>query len=261
MTKRSYWFYALGVGYNGMPLYNQVIGGVGARFKLSPRVNLYGQLGVGSGGYAPSRIDTGSGLLVYPKLSAEYKLNDNLGLALTSGYLLAPDGSSENLTFGAALNYHIRAPGAGKDRGPAEGRYAGYRFSLSQETKFNMQVNGASRGNLSLLAVQADRIVSDRFYIPISFESYRGYPGYGEVSLGAGWQSKYSRAKRFQYFGELQAGANVEGSILRAGIGLIYGLGQDYALRSALSQTVGKAGFRSINVELGLTYRFSLPGF
>jgi hypothetical protein len=266
LTKETYWFFAFGVGYEGLPLYNQVIGGIGARIAISPRVNLYGQVGIGSGGYAPSIIDTGSGLLVYPKVSVEYMLNNNWGLGLTSGYLLAPDGSSENLTFGATLNYHFRAQDKATGANyPVEGKYVGYRFSISHETKFNMSVNGAARENLNQVAIQTDRIVNDNFYVPIrasiSYEAYRGYPGYGEVLMGVGLQNKYDEANPFQYFGELQVGANVEGALLRAGIGLNYELNEVYALRGQISQTYGANGFRAAGVELGLTYRFSLPAF
>ncbi|WP_433989427.1 hypothetical protein SuNHUV7_40390 (plasmid) [Pseudoseohaeicola sp. NH-UV-7] len=266
VTKNSYWYFAFGVGYDGLPLYNQVVGGVGTRIAISPRVNLYGQIGIGSGGYAPSLIDTGSGLLVYPKATAEYMLNKNWGIGLTAGYLIAPDGTSENLTFGATLNYHFRAEDQIENASyPVEGTYAGYRFSVSHETKFDMSVNGASRSNLNLIAIQTDRILGDHFYVPIrasiSYEAYRGYPGYGEVLAGIGLQSKYSSTNRIQFFGELQAGANVEGALLRAGAGLYYGLNKDYALRGQISQTNGANGFRATSVELGLTYRFSLPSF
>lgn len=266
MTNRSYWFFAFGVGYKGLPLYNQVVGGIGTRIALSPRVNLYGQIGIGSGGYAPSLIDTGSGLLVYPKISAEYMLNKNWGFGLTTGYLFAPDGSSKNLTFGAALSYHFRAQDKLTDANhPVEGRYVGYRFNISHETKFNMSVGGSEREDLNLIAIQADRVVNDNLYVPIrasiSYESYRGFPGYGEILVGAGLQSKYSETNPIQFFGELQVGANVEGALVRTGVGLNYELNEDYALRGQISQTFGANGFRAAGVELGLTYRFSLPAF
>src|ERR1700722_7888255 len=65
----AYAFFDLGVGYHGIPLYNQVLGGLGYRLNVFPRVFLDGQGGLGSGGYAPRLIDTGPGLLVYPKWS------------------------------------------------------------------------------------------------------------------------------------------------------------------------------------------------
>jgi len=94
----TYWFAALGMGYHGMPLYNQLLGGLGRRLRLTPEITLYAQLGLGSGGYSPEQIDTHSGLLLYPKLLAEYALTRDLGLAFSLGYMTAPRGSSRNQT-------------------------------------------------------------------------------------------------------------------------------------------------------------------
>ena len=113
--------------------------------------------------------------------------------------------------------------------------------------------------------VQLDRMFNENFYMPIrgsiALEAYRGYPGYGEVSVGLGVQSKYRDDSAFQYFAELQAGANVEGPIVRAGVGMIYSLTEDVGLRGVASQTLGSELFRSTNLELGLTYRFSSAKF
>lgn len=259
MSENTYWYYAVAVGYKGLPIYNQVIAGVGARAALSERFRLYGQVGLGSGGYAPSLIDTGSGLLLYPKLSAEYRISDNLGLALTAGYLLALDGTSKNYTFGVALN---RTFGAASRQGTTQGQYDGYRFSLSHETLSGLRFNGLSLANLNMLTVQVDKLVSGTFYIPvrvaISYQSYLGFPGYGEVSTGIGIQNSYTAGDRFQFFGEVQIGANVQGIIVRPSIGLDYGLREGLALRASIGQTFGKKGFRSTNIVLGLTSRFSL---
>ncbi len=107
MTNKTYWFADLGVGYKGLPLYNHILGGLGYRYTVSPKLALYAQLGVGSGGYSPEIINTGSGLLVYPKASAEYMLNKHYGLALSGGYLDAPKGSSKNYTFGSNSRFDL----------------------------------------------------------------------------------------------------------------------------------------------------------
>ena len=260
MNDRAYWFFAPGVGYQGLATYNQVLAGLGMRYSVSPRINLYGQLGLGSGGYAPALIDTGTGLLVYPKASAEFKLSDRIGIALTSGYMMAPDGTSRNMTYGLALNTHF---GSAQPDGqtPTEGRYQGYRFSAVNETKLSSAYAGVDRGQLNLLAGQIDFIAGDYLYVPlrgaISYEAYKTFPGYGEVTAGIGLNSKYSADKPFQVFGSLQGGVNVEGLIVRGVLGVNYGLSEDLALRAAASQTFGQDGYRSSNIELGVTYRFS----
>ena len=264
MSKNAYWYYALGVGYKGLPIYNQVVAGLGTRVALFERIQLYGQLGLGSGGYAPELIDTGSGLLLYPKVSAEYLINETLGVSLTSGFTLALDGTSKNLTFGATLNRHFGRAGSqeGSENTSQAGRYQGYRFSLSHETVLNLSFNNVSLADLNMLTIQGEKIVADNFYIPlraaISYQSYRGLPGYGEISSGLGIQNSYTKGDLFQFFGEVQAGANVQGTIVRTAIGLNYALGEDLALRASVGQTFGNEGFIATNIGLGLTRRFSL---
>lgn len=119
-----------GVGYRGLPIYNQVFAGLGLRVAPTERLRFYGQVGLGSGGYAPTLIDTGSGLMLYPKLAAEFLIKNNLGVSLTSGFSFALDGTAKNYTLGVALNRHF----GGVQAGGAAGRYEGYRFSLSHET-------------------------------------------------------------------------------------------------------------------------------
>ncbi|MDA9274643.1 hypothetical protein N9Q06_01230 [bacterium] len=261
---KTYWYYALGVGFKGLETYNQILGGIGMRFALAPRINVYGQVGIGSGGYAPALIDTGSGLLVYPKVSAEYSITDRLGLAVTVGYLAAPDATSKNLTYGISLNSHFRKARKG-GKAADGGKYNGHRFTVSNETKLNLSVHGIKRDKLNLLTVQYDKIFNDNLYMPvrgnIALASYKGNPGYGEIAIGLGVQTKYSENRPFQFLGELQAGANVEGPFARAGVGVIYGLKEDIALRGMLSETMGRKGFRSTNLELGMTYRFSTARF
>jgi hypothetical protein len=266
MTKSSYWYFSLGVGYHGLPLYNQILGGVGYRLDLSPRVKLLGQLGIGSGGYAPEKIDTGPGILVYPKLSAEYMLDKNFGLALSTGYLAAPKGSSKNHTFGAALNYHLQSEGRNSSFGPAaEGVYRGYRLTMSQETEFNVESRGLARSNLNMLSAQVDHIVNDHVYLPIragvAYNTYIGYPGYGELLAGVGMQTRYATNDGFQFFGQLLAGTNVHGLVAKPGIGLNYSLGDRLAIHAILGKTIGVDDdkFKSGYAGLGLTYRFSVP--
>ena len=271
MSNANYWYVSLGVGYRGIPLYNQFIGGLGYRFDLAPRASLYAQMGLGSGGYAPDKIDTGAGLLVYPKLSAEYAITKDLGLALTAGYLFAPNGSSKNYTFGAALNYHLKSQreGAGAGVTPDGAVFGGYRLSLLQQTETSVRVRGLDRSDINMLSAQLDAMVSDHFYIPIrggvAYNAYLGYPGYGEVLVGVGIQNKYDRGDRFQFFGQLLGGANVHGLILKPGIGMNYTLSDRLAIHASSGKTLAASSdngnFRSTYLALGLTYRFSVPSW
>ncbi|PJA31486.1 MAG: hypothetical protein CO187_09145 [Zetaproteobacteria bacterium CG_4_9_14_3_um_filter_53_7] len=266
LTDNQYLFLGADVGYRGLPLYNQVIGGLGYKFPVSPHVNFYSQIGVGSGGYSPAEIDTGSGLLVYPKLSLEYLLNNNLGLSLSSGYLVAPRGTSKNFTLGAGMNYHLGGPGTAQD--PV---FRGFRISLFQQTQFNVRIGNKKHGNVNLLSTQFDYVVNDHWYIPtqgsVAYNQFLGYPGYGEILTGLGIQSKFSTTRGFQNFFQILIGANVHGVILKPSVGFNYGLSDHLALYGQLAKTISlhqiklypdNLRFSSYSTGLGLTYRFSL---
>ena len=268
MTKNSYWFFNAAAGYRGRPLYNQAFGGLGYRYKVSPQVNLYSQLAVGSGGYAPEVIDTGPGLLIYPKVSAEYLFTKNLGLSLSAGYMFAPRATSKNYTFGAALNYHINSADAGSGTSEA-GLYSGYRFNLFQQTNFNVRFRNEDQPNLRMLSIQMDKVLSEHVYLPLqvsgAYSAYLGFPGYGELAGGLGLQSRFEKNDRFQFFGQLMIGANPNGPILKAGIGLNFTMSDRLAIYATAGQTLARLGdvkekFRSDHVGLGVTYRFSVPG-
>ena len=269
MTKNSYWYANAGVGYRGLPLYNQVLAGLGYRIPISSRINLYGQMALGSGGYAPETINTGPGLLVYPKVSAEYLIDKNFGLSLSAGYLFAPRGSSKNYTFGASLNYHIYSGDlASAANDSAEGIfYRGYRINLFQQTEFNVKDRGVATSKISLLSVQLDNIVNDNIYIPtqisVAYNAYLGYPGYGELLAGVGFQNKYYKGNQLQSFAQLLVGANSHGLILKTGIGLNFGLSDRLAIYGVMGQTFAtdREKFRSDYAGIGLTYRFSVPSW
>ena len=271
MSSNAYWYASFGVGYRGLPLYNQFIGGLGYRIDVAPRVSLNAQLGVGSGGYGPDKIDTGAGLLVYPKLSAEYAVTRNIGLAFTTGYLFAPNGSSKNVTYGAALNYHLQSQrqSTGADGSSDGAVFRGYRFSLLQQTETGVRVRGLDRANIKMLSAQLDTMVSDHVYIPlragVAYDAYLGYPGYGEMLVGVGLQTKYDKGDRFQFFGQLLGGTNVHGLIVKPGVGMNYTLSDRLALYASAGKTLATSSdngnFRSTYVGLGLTYRFSVPSW
>ena len=273
LTRKYYLFFEAEVGCYGLPLYNQVLGGMGYMYSISPRVNLYGQIGAGSGGYSPDVIDTGPGLLIYPKISVEYLLNNKLGLSLSSGYLFAPEGSSKNLTIGAALNYHLSTEGKNLRgfRTAHGGVFRGFRFNLFQQTEFKVRVGNKKRGDIGLLSVQLDKIINDNWYIPfqasVAYNSFLGYPGYGEILTGLGVQSKFSKTNNFQSFFQILIGTNVHGVVLKPSIGLNYGLSDNLALYCQIGRTISldklnlypdRLRFNANFVALGLTYRFSL---
>jgi hypothetical protein len=269
-ARDSYWYAGLGVGYHGLPLYNQLLGGVGQRVRLSPNISVYGQIGIGSGGYSSEIINTHTGLLVYPRIAAEYAVTPDLGLSLSAGYLTAPRGSSKNQTIGLALTHHIRSGAAAvaSDSGVVP-TYRGFRVSVFQQTDFAVRYRGNRLVPLQMLGTQVDMLVHDRWYLPlqaaVAYNAYQGYPGYGELLAGIGVQTRTSPGERVQLFGQLLAGTNAHGPAVKANAGLRYGLSDRLALDLAAGRIEARRStgqrFGANSLSLGLNYRFSIPGW
>lgn len=261
-----YWFANFASAYAGLPTYNQLLGGLGWRWRVAPSWRLYAQLGVGSGGYAPEQIDTGPGLLVYPKLSAELALSKDIGLAATAGYLTAPKGSSRNPTYGLTLTRHLRA-GQGRDDAPAPAVYQGLRVTLLHQSDTQLRYRDVARPALHMLGLQLDLPISERWYLPVqasaAYTSYLGYPGYAEVFTGLGVQTRVLPGERLQWFSTLMAGANVHGKSGKLNAGLRYLVDERLATSLSLGRIEAESPsggrYSANNVVLGLDYRFAIP--
>ena len=264
-ARDSYWFASLGMGFAGLPLYNQLLGGVGQRVRLTRDLTLYAQLGLGSGGYAPEEIDTATGLLVYPRLMLEHALTRDLGLAFTVGYMAAPKGSSRNKTYGLALVHHLRSGQGDAEIGGAT--YQGFRVSLFHQTNFQVRYRDIDRSPLQMLGLQLDIPVGQRWYLPVqaagAYNAYLGYPGYAEILAGLGLQTHVAPGDRVQAFGQVLGGANVHGKAAKLSAGVRYILNDRLAVHLAAGRLEARksdgARFGANNVAVGLDYRFSLP--
>jgi hypothetical protein len=266
LTPDLYWFANFASAYSGLPTYNQLLGGLGWRWRVAPSWRLYAQLGIGSGGYAPEQIDTGPGLLVYPKLSAEYLLSPTFGVALSAGYLTAPKGSSRNATYGLTLTRHLRG-GRGADASAPPAHYVGLRITLLHQSDTQLVYRDIERPALHMIGLQIDMPVSERWYLPLqasaAYTSYLGYPGYAEIFAGLGVQTRLAPGERWQTFGQLMGGANVHGKGGKASVGLRYVIDEDLAVSlsggriEARSSSGGR--YRANNLVLGLDWRFAVP--
>ena len=251
----------------GLPIYNQMLGGVGQRLRLSKGLTLYGQVGLGSGGYAPELIDTGPGLLLYPKVSLEVALTRSLGLALSVGYLTAPQATSRNQTYAVALTQHLRSGSDEVRPGDDPARWRGVRVSLFQQTEFNLRYREIDRDNLQMVGTQVDTPLGGPWYLPVqaavAYNDYLGYPGYGELLAGLGLQTAAGPGTRVQFFGQLMGGANVHGLGVKASAGLRYVIDDRLSVHVSAGHIETRksdgARFSADSIGFGLDYRFSVP--
>lgn len=267
-SRKRFVFFNGAAGYAGMPGYNQVLFGVGYHIAIFPRVGFSSEFGVGSGGYDPNRIDTHTGLLIYPKFLLEYFFNKKISLSLSGGYLVAPDGNFNAYSVGMGVNYHFFTGGKIPDDifKNNHWRFGGFRASLFNQTEFDVKHANSSIPNINLISFELDSFVHRYWYIPMqisfAYTNEHGGPGYGEALIGLGVQTKPVLKKQFQYFFQAMAGTDVHGAAVKPQIGVNYGLTDYLAVYGMLARTFSFEKEREImssySVGLGLTYRFSL---
>ena len=277
-SQDHYLYFGFDLGVTGLDWYNQIHGGVGRKIALSPSWNLYAQVGLGSGGWVTDTIDTGAGLLVYPKLKAEYLWDKDTGVSLSAGYLAAPKGSSRNVVVGLALNSRLSGGAVSPDSADADLRLHGLRIHLYNNELRGLNHNGQNRHKLAMSVLQVDSVINKSLYIPVQIggatSDFNGYAGYAEMFAGLGWHS--ASGKKLQTFAQLMIGLNDlgvnkqedPGPLLNASIGMNYALNDRLAIYGQIGKTASinpylrshhKNNFESTSLGLGLSYRFALP--
>lgn len=279
---KNYYFVGLDLGFSGLIWYNQAQVGLGRRFELTPDISLYGQIGVGSGGWVTDTINTGPGLIVYPKVKAEYRFSDSLGVFVSAGYLAAPFGTSRNWSLGAGVNFHLPSAREATKSGGAKSDVAvkGVRASLFGRWAFNVEDGNGPFNDLYLATLQVDYKFSDHWYVPIQISAatndYKGYAGYVEGYTGLGWESDPLFSGKLQAYGQVLYGLNDiginsamdPGALLYPSVGLSYNLTDTLSVYGQVGKTISLGQyldpastnfFESTSVGLGVSYRFGLP--
>ncbi len=278
-SRNTYAFIGLDLGASGLVWYNQAQGGIGHRLPLGEKFTLYGQVGLGSGGWVTSAFDTGPGLVIYPKVRLEYALSDSLGLGLSAGYLFAPLGSSKNWSLGLSLNYRLPSASQARDAAtPGAVELRGQRTSVFLRHLFQPEANGTTLPDMNLLTIQFDYSLGRNWYVPFQIAAatsdYAGYAGYVEGLAGLGWQSAPFAGGRLQAYAQVLTGLNDAianpGPLLYPSAGLIYNFGDGLSAYTqvgrtvTLGQVVGPGtgnSFSSTTLGLGLSYQFSRPAW
>ncbi|WP_133239587.1 hypothetical protein [Pararhodobacter aggregans] len=281
-TPNVYSYFGVDIGATGLLWYNQAHGGIGGRVALGRNVNLYAQLGIGSGGWVTDTIDTGPGFIIYPKVTLEYLWGNGVGTTLSAGYFYAPFGTSRNWTVGVGLNYHLSHPerrGGGVLAG-AEYTLRGIRLHTFGRVTSPIFYNGRESEGLTMVALQADYMLNDRWYlagqIAAATNAFRGFAGYAEGFFGAGWQTRPFAGGRLQGYAQVLYGLNdvgvdparEVGALLYPSIGVNYYLNERVSIYGQLGATISLGRYmnasmtnswRNTSIGLGMTYRFSLP--
>jgi len=276
-----YSFFGINMGATGLSWYNQAQAGIGHRLSLSRNLSFYTQLGIGSGGWVTDHINTGPGLVLFPRVALEYRLSNRLGAQLSAGYLFAPYGTSRNWTVELGMNYYLaHSRGADNERTTGDAyTMRGISLNVFGRRTSDIFYNGRTSAPLSMIAVQADYALNDNWYaagqLAVAANRFRGFAGYAEAFLGVGYRRNLTASGRFQGYAQLMLGVNdlgvdaahENGPMLYPSIGVNYNINDRVSLYGQVGVTHSinqylssgpTVDFENYSVGFGMTYRFSL---
>ncbi len=214
--------------------YMQVLGGLGYRWPLAPRVALTASASVGAGG--GGAVDTGGGMLLEAAAGFAFGVTAHDSLELSAVRLKAPSGefAARGLTLRAAHRF-----------GPDDGAVPPAMASRTEVLPVRVRVvdqeyrapsaawSARTHNSVGALGVQADYFVTPTWYLTgQGLAAYHGHSGAYMVGLaGAGWHPMLSE----RVYAEVEALAGAAG-----GGGAAVGSGVVGQLNAAL-------GFRAAN--------------
>jgi hypothetical protein len=242
--------------------------GAGYRFSMNKnRTNILTKFAIGAGGGGSA--DTGGGVLIYPDISLEQKLFNDIYISINKGYLLNPNQHFASSTLGFGLKYYVNQQGIKQKNNSyySSTKFKGIEVSIGQEIYFNAQRITHPIENLHQIAMQVNLFLNKNIYVAghTSFAHFGGAGAYAEGIVGIGYQSKSILNNKIEIFTQLLAGAagggNIstgQGLILKPSIGFNYKLNNKLSFKTSLGKVKARGGnLNSTSLNFGLNYRIS----
>lgn len=262
-------FFKADGAFHGIPSgYMDLFIGSGYHFSFNKnRTNILTKFGIGAGGGGGA--DTGGGFLIYPDISIEQKVVNNIYFTVNKGYLMNPNQHFTSSSLGFGLKYYTNQQGiqAPKNASFSSGKFKGVEVILGQEMYLNAKRISQPTENLHQIALQFNVFVSKNFYLAghTSFANFGNAGAYAEGIVGIGYQTKPLLNNKLQFFSQVLAGAaggggidTGQGLIFKPSIGANLKLNDKLSLRTSLGKVKAKGGaLNSTSISFGLNYRIS----
>ena len=260
-------FLKLDGAYDGIKAgYMDIFFGGGHHFSFNNNsTNILAKFGVGAGG--GGGVETEGGFLIYPDISIEQRLFNNVYISVNKGYLL--NSNFKASTFGIGLKYSVDKDGIlnKNNKYYSAIKFKGIQINLSQEVYFDAQRGSNPSEHLQQISLQANLFLSKYIYVAgqTSFANFGNAGAYAEGIVGFGLYSKPLLNYNLNLFAQLLAGAagggdisTGEGLIVKPSIGLHYYLNDKLSIRTSIGKVKASGGnLNSTTFAFGLTYNIS----
>jgi hypothetical protein len=230
------------------------------------RTNILAKFGMGAGG--GGGVETKGGILMYPDISFEQHISNNIFLAVNTGYLMSPDGFFETSTFGVGLKYYTDINGVADVDSDQKVKFKGFEVIVKQDLYLNAERMVIPTENLYQIAVQLNYYLNKNLYLAgqTAFANFGNAGAYAEGIVGIGAQTNPFFNDKVNLFVQALAGgagggdiSTGEGLIVKPSVGMNLKVNPSLSLRGAVGYVESRGGaLSSPMINLGLSYRFSL---
>jgi len=247
--------------------YMNILLGAGYHFGFNKnRTNILTKFGMGAGG--GGSIETKGGLLMYPDISIEQHISNNVYVSVNRGFLMSPDAFFEASTFGVGLKYYTNINGVKDAESTSKVHFKGLEIVVKQDLYIEADRMRQPTENMYQISVQLNYFLNQNIYLAgqTSFANFGNAGAYAEGIVGLGVQTNDIFNDRVNLFlqgliggaggGDISTG---EGLIIKPSVGMNYKLNSGFSLRGAVGYVKARGGsLSSPMINLGLSYRFSL---
>ncbi|MDX6746962.1 hypothetical protein SHK09_09175 [Polaribacter sp. PL03] len=264
------WFAFLKVdgAYSGIRAgYMDVLLGAGYNLSFNKnRTNILAKFGIGAGG--GGGVDSKGGFLLYPDISIEQQIFDDIYISLNKGYLLTPNQHFSTSTFGVGLKYYVERNGTfSNETAFNKGKFKGIEVIIKQDWYFNAKRMENPTEDMHQISLQVNLDLNKHLFLAgqTSFANFGDAGAYAEGLVGLGVRTNNILNTNASLFTQILAGAagggNIstgEGLIIKPSVGVDYQLNNTLSLRSAIGYVKAKGGALSNPfLNFGIKYNFT----
>lgn len=267
LDKNWFVFFKADGAYSGIPAgYMDIFLGGGYHFSFNNNTtNLLTKFGMGAGG--GGGVDSQGGFMIYPDLSLEQRLFDDMYISINTGFMLTPDSHFSSSTYGLGLKYYANFNGIETKTKSRSAKFKGFEAILKQEVYLDAQRTSNPTEDLHQISFQLNYFLNKTFYLAgqTSFANFGNAGAYAEGIAGLGLQSPALFGNTLQVFGQVLAGGagggNIstgQGFILKPAAGINLKLSPTLSLRSSVGYTKALGGeLASVFGNIGLSYKLA----
>lgn len=253
--------------YDGIPAgYMNIILGGGYHFSFNKnRTNILTKFGMGAGG--GGGVDSQGGVLIYPDISIEQLIYNNVYLSVNKGLMMSPNSFFTSSTFGVGLKYYTNLNGVNDLEQNQRVTFKGFEVIVKQDAYFNAERSLNPTENLHQISLQLNYHLNENMYLAgqTSFANFGNAGAYAEGIVGIGLQTNYFIKDKVNIFIQALAGgagggdiSTGEGLILKPSIGMNYKMNPAFAFRGSLGYVKARGGdLSSTFINFGVSYRLS----